>query len=145
MVAQGELAKGFNRMEAVRQRWVEKDRKACIPIYYYVVGSIYLQILKGASPMGIQTVIKNIGFLIKHVPFAAKKAENNFHKAIEAAKEIGAVGIIGQSDHGLGLLYQLKKRNQKAKDCFQKAIDVFGNNQADDFLKLSQEALSSLR
>jgi tetratricopeptide (TPR) repeat protein len=145
LVAKGEMAKGFKKMGAVRKQWVEKDRRACLPIYEYIVGTFYLQIIEGAAPVGIQTVIKNIGFIIKNVPYAAKKAEYHFNKALELAKEIGAYGIIGQSYHSLGLLHQLKKRNEKAKDCFQKAIDIFEDIEADGFLKLSKKALSSLR
>ena len=145
MVAKGEMAKGFKRMEPVRKRWVEKDRGACLPIYDYIVGTIYLQITKGAAPISIQTVIKNIGFIIKNVPFAAKKAEYHFNKALEVAREIGADGIIGQSYYSLGLINQMKKRNNKAKECFQRAIDVFEDIEADGFLKLSQEALDSLK
>ena len=33
-------------------------------------------------------ILKNIGFLIKNAPFAAKKAEDHLNKAIEIAKEI---------------------------------------------------------
>jgi len=145
MVAKGEMTKGFKKMEDVKKRWVEKDRGACLPIYHYVVGSIYLQITEGATPISIQTVIKNIWFIIKNVPFAAKRAEYHFNKALEAAKAIGADGIIGQSYYNLGLLHQLKKRNEMAKDSFHKAISIFLDIEADGFLKLSQDALESLK
>ena len=48
---------------------------------------------------------QNIGFfLVKNVPFATKKAEAHFHKAIELSKEIGARGYLGQTYLSLGLL-----------------------------------------
>jgi len=38
--------------------------------------------------------MRNIGFLIKYVPSAAKKAEFNFNKAIAVASKIGAKAIL---------------------------------------------------
>ena len=64
--------------------------------------------------------------------------------AYQIAKEIGAVGIIGQSYLNLGFLYRLKKRNDLAKDYFQKAIEMFEKNEAEEFLNQSNEALNSL-
>jgi len=143
-VAKGDMSNGFKRMEAMRKRWLEIDRRACLPTIEYVIGSIYFQIIEGAAPVSFQTVIKNIGFLIKNVPFAAKKAEYHFNKALELAKEIGADGIMAQSYHRLGLLHRLKKRNDEAKDCFQKAIEIFEELEAEEFLRQSNEALGSL-
>lgn len=145
MVANGEMAKGFKRMEGVRKRWIEKERRACLPIFDYIVGTIYLQIIEGAAPVSVQNVIKNIGFIIKNVPFAAKKAEYHFNKALNSAKKIGAEGIIGQSYYSLGSLHLLKNRNEAARDCFRKAIDVFEYIEADEFLKLSQKGLNSIK
>ena len=131
-------------MEAVGKNWIEKDRRACIPIFEYVMGMVYLQIHENAKPIGLQTIIKNLAFIIKNVPFAARKAEEHFKKAIETAKEIGADGIIGKSYLSLGLLYRLKKRNDMARDYFQKSIGVFEEIEAEGFLKQSKKALSSL-
>ena len=143
-VAKGDMSNGFKRMGAIEKRWLEIGRRGCLPIIEYVFGSIYFHIIEGAVPVSFQTVIKNIGFLIKNVPFAAKKAEYHFNKALELAKEIGADGIMAQSYHRLGLLHRLKKRNDEAKDCFQKAIEIFEELEAEEFLRQSNEALGSL-
>ena len=143
-VAKGDMSNGFKRMEAVGKNWIEKDRRACIPILEYVIGTIYLQIHENAEPIGLQTIFKNFAFIIKNVPFAARKAEDHFKKAIETAKEIGADGIIGQSYLSLGLLHRSKKRNDMARDQFRKAIEIFEEIEAEGFLKQSKEALGSL-
>jgi len=144
LVAKGDMSNGFKRIEAIGKRWLEIDRKACLPMFEYIVGTMYFQIIEGATPVSIQTILKNIGFLIKSVPVAAKKAEYHFNNALEIAKEIGADGIMGSSYHKLGLLHRLKKRNDKAKDCFQRAIEIFEEIEAEGFLKQSKDALSSL-
>ncbi len=88
---------------------------------------------------------KNIGFLIKNVPFASKKAEEHFNRAIEVAKEIGAKGTMGVAYLDLGLLYRMKEKTEQAKNCISEAIRIFEETEAEGFLKQAEEALSSLQ
>ena len=89
-------------------------------------------------------VAKNIGFLLKNVPFAAKKAENHFQKAIKLAQEIGAKGLLGQATLDLGLLHKIKGRTDEAKKCISDAVRLFEECEADVFLKQAREELASL-
>jgi hypothetical protein len=59
-------------------------------LYEYIVGKIYMQFVEKSAPISLKTMAKNIGFLIKNLPFASRVAEEHFNKAIEIAKEIGA-------------------------------------------------------
>jgi tetratricopeptide (TPR) repeat protein len=87
---------------------------------------------------------KNIGFLIKNVPFASKKAEEHFNRAIAVAKEIGAKGTMGRAYFDLGLLYRMKGKTEQAKNCVSEAIQVFEQCEAERSLKLAKEALASI-
>ena len=80
---------------------------------------------EGAGSVSLPTIIRNFGFLIKNVPFASKKAEDHFNKAIEVAKEIRARGVLGQAYLDLGQLHKSKKRNEAAKECMSEAIQIF--------------------
>jgi len=87
---------------------------------------------------------RNIGFLVKNVPFAAKKSESHFNKAIEISREIGAKGFLAQSYLYLGLLHKVKKRKSPAKECISEAVQLFEECHADVYLKQAKEALASL-
>jgi tetratricopeptide (TPR) repeat protein len=87
---------------------------------------------------------KNIGFLVKNVPFATKKAEEHFNKAIEIFKEIGAKGFLGQVHLSQGLLYKATKRTDQARQCILEAVDIFRECEAGGWLKQAHEALDSL-
>lgn len=87
---------------------------------------------------------KNIGFLIKNVPFASKKAEEHFNRAIEVAKEIGAKGTMGMAYLDLGLLYRIKGKTEQARKCISEAIQIFERTEAEEFLKQAKEALAAL-
>jgi len=89
-------------------------------------------------------VIKNIGFVVKNVPFASRQAEKHINAAIEAAKEIGAKGILAGAYYDLGLLHKAKKRIDQARQCFSEAIKLFEQCDAEIFLKQAKESLASL-
>jgi len=87
---------------------------------------------------------KNIGFLVKNMPFATQKAEEHFNKAMGLFKEIGMKGYLGVAYLGLGLLYKATKRTDKARQCILEAINIFQECEAEAYLKQANEALDSL-
>ena len=129
----------------------------------FSLGMVYSQIVEGAGPrsmrtksgkaqkgvrsiprVSLSTMAKNIGFLIKNVPFASKKAEKHFNRAIELAKEIGMKGTMGMAYLDLGLLHKTKKRTEQARRCISEAIQLFEQCEAEFYLKQAREALASL-
>jgi tetratricopeptide (TPR) repeat protein len=87
---------------------------------------------------------KNLGFLIQKVPFARKKAEEHFNRAIEVAKEIGAKGTMGMAYLDLGVLYRMKGKTEQARKCISEAIQIFEQTEAEGFLKQAKETLASI-
>ncbi|MCJ7686063.1 MAG: hypothetical protein MUO68_17410, partial [Desulfobacteraceae bacterium] len=112
--------------------------------YEILLGMVYLQIVQGEGERSLSTMFKNIGFLVKNVPFAAKKCEDHFTKAIEVAKEIGAKGFQGRACLNLGLLHRAKKRTEQARECITEAAQLFEQCEADTSLEQAKEALASL-
>jgi tetratricopeptide (TPR) repeat protein len=87
---------------------------------------------------------KNIGFLVKNVPFANQKAEEHFNKAIELFKEIGLKSHLGAVYLSLGLLYKANRKTDQARQCILEAIDIFRECEAEAYLKQANDALDSL-
>lgn len=81
---------------------------------------------------------------MKNVPFASKKAENYFNKAIESAKRFRAKGIEGWAYFDLGLLHKAKKRNNLAGKCISEAIQIFEQIGAEVRLKQARDSLADL-
>ena len=144
-VSQGQMNRGLTMIEEARRRCDESGGKNAFITAEYILGRIYKQIAEGAGPISPVLLAKNIGFLVKNVPFAAKKAENYFLKAIEIAQEIGAKGVLGQAKLDLGLLHKIKGRTDEARKCISEAIQFFEECEADVFLKQAREAMASLR
>ncbi len=132
-------------IEEAKRACLENQRKGFYAVSEISLGKAYLQIVERAVPMTLSTLAKNMGFLMKNVPFASRKAEAHFNKAIEVAKEIGAENFRGGAYLNLGLLHKAKGRTDQARECISKAIKVFEQCRAEMWLKQAREALESLR
>jgi tetratricopeptide (TPR) repeat protein len=108
------------------------------------MGKLYLQIVEGSAKVSLSVALKNIGFLVKNVPFAKQKATDNLKKTIEISEEIGAKGILGMAYLDLGLLHKAKGEKDKARECITTAIQLFEQCEAEVFLQQAKEALESL-
>jgi hypothetical protein len=144
MIATGRFSSGLEMLQDARQSSIEKERRSLYALIEYVLGKVNMQIAQRASPIALSTIVKNIGFLIRNVPFASKKAEYHFKKAIEAMRDIGAKGLLGQASLDLGLLHTVKGRTDEARECLSEAIRLFKQCEAEGYLKRAKEALASL-
>ncbi len=89
-------------------------------------------------------MLKNLGFLLLHLPFAARRAETLLGRAAEHFGEVEAHGLRAQALLGLGLLHKAKKRRDKAKECLAEAEGLFERMGAEEFLRQTRETLAEL-
>jgi class 3 adenylate cyclase/tetratricopeptide (TPR) repeat protein len=143
LIAKGNMKQGFRKLEETQEVMLKNHMKVFYAQSEWILGATYTQFITGPSP-GLATLAKNIGFIVKNAPFAERKAEGHFNKAIEILREVGAKGVLGQAFLGLGRLYKAKKRNEKARECFSEAASLFQECDAHVYLKQAEEALSSL-
>ncbi|UCF57596.1 MAG: AAA family ATPase [Deltaproteobacteria bacterium] len=143
LIAKGHMKLGLKMLEEVQEACIENQRRPFYAQADYVLGYVYSQIAMGPSPT-FSIMARNIGFLVKNVPFAGKKAEEHFNKAIEGAREVGAKGFLGTAYLDLGLLHKARKRTDQARECLTEAIKIFEEIEAQVYLKQAKEALASL-
>jgi tetratricopeptide (TPR) repeat protein len=143
LIAQGRMRQGLNMLEEVQQLSIRNQSKVRYAFSEYIFGKTYSQIATGPTP-AFSIMAKNIAFLVKNVPFAAKNAEEHFNKAIDLLREIGAKSFLGMAHLDLGLFYNARKKNQQARECLSEAIKLFEKCEADVFLKQAKDALESL-
>jgi class 3 adenylate cyclase/tetratricopeptide (TPR) repeat protein len=143
-VARGQMSRGVKMLEEAIRISSAKRRKTFHAVFELALGRIYLQIILGEEAISLSVLAKNIGFLIKNVPFASKKAQAHLTKAIEISKEIGAKWIVGQAYLHLGILHKAKKRTKQAKECILEAIKVFEACETEFYLKQANEIISTL-
>ena len=131
-------------MENVKNNLLTNQRRCLYAISDHILGEIYAQIATGPKP-SLSIMAKNIGFLVKNVPIAAKKAEAHFNKAIELINEIGAKGLLGPVYLGLAKFYKATKRTEQARQSLMEAIKTFEECEAETYLKQANELLVSLK
>jgi class 3 adenylate cyclase/tetratricopeptide (TPR) repeat protein len=143
MIAQGKINQGFKMIDEAHQSFTREGKKYYVALTEYSLGKIYSQIVEGSGSISPLSIARNIGFLVKNVPFANKKADAHFNKAIEIATEIGARSILGPAYLDWGLLHKAKKRNDQARECISKAIELFEMCEATVYLEKAKKALES--
>ncbi len=144
LIATGRMNEGLALLQQTRQTHLNNKRKYYYAASEYILGSVHLLIVLGEGEMSLSTVLKNLSFLVKTVPFASRKAERHFNKAIEVAEEIGAKGLLAAAYRDLGKLHKAKKRKDKARECISKAIGYFELCEAETFLMQAKAELESL-
>jgi predicted ATPase/class 3 adenylate cyclase len=145
LIAQGDLKQGISLYENVMRVFFENKSLWRFAYGNYSMGRVYSKIAQGGGEKkDFSFLMKNIGFLIKTLPFAHKKAEEHFNIAIKTAGEIGAKSVLGQAYLELGKLHKAKGKTDKARECISHAIDAFEKCEADVFLKQAREALAVL-
>ncbi len=143
-VINGDLENGVAMIEEVTREYHDCGLKYRYVVCKHILGQIYTQLVPGAGEnknSGLSFLLKNFGFLIKTLPFAFKKAESHFLKAIEMAQEIGAKNLLGETYFDLGFLYRLKGQTQKGRQCIFRSVEVFEKCNAGPFLNRAREAL----
>jgi tetratricopeptide (TPR) repeat protein len=143
-IAKGQMNQGLRMVEDAQREFVENGRKWFLALSHYAMGKLYLQIVEGSSKVSFSVALKNIGFLVKNVPFAKQKAAVNLNKTIEIAQEIGAKSLLGMAYLDLGLLHKAKGEKDKARECITTAMQFFEQCEAEVFLQQAKEALESL-
>jgi tetratricopeptide (TPR) repeat protein len=143
-VGKGQMSQGLRMIEETQKSFLKNKRKSFLILSESILGKLYLQIVEGAKPISLKTVAKNIGFVLKNVPSAGRKAEDHFNKTIEMGKEVGARGILGQTYLDLGFLHKEKGKKEEARTFFSESIQILEECGAKAFLKQAKEALESL-
>ncbi len=143
LIAKGHMKQGAELLEKARKTMIKNQRRVWYALSEHILGEVNLQIATGPKP-ALSIMAKNVGFLVKSVPFATKKAEEHFNKAVELFKEIGANGFLGLTYLSLGLLYKSSKRTDQAKQCVLEAIAIFRDCGAKANLKQANEVFDSL-
>jgi len=143
LVAKGQMNEGLKMLEETQRSLLNNDRSSFYANSEIVMGAIYAQIATGPKP-GLGVIAKNIGFLAKNAPAAAKKAEEHFNKAIKISKNVDAKWFLGLAYIQLGLFFKAKRRDNRSRECLSEAVRIFKECGARYNLKQAEETLLSL-
>ena len=142
-IIHGELTRGVKMGEELIGWFEKNENRYRLANHLYQSGSVYLKMAQREGSANLSFLVKNLGFILRNSLVAGRKAEEYFKKSVEVARQIGAIGILGQASLGLGLLYKTKGKTDEAKKHFSEAIEAFEKCGADGYLKQAREALAT--
>jgi hypothetical protein len=130
--------------EEGQQSYMRANRRWCYSLSEYILGNMYLQIMKESALRRGPFIARNIVFMVRNLPLLKKRAVYHLTRSIDLAEKIGAKLTLGLAYHELGLLYLYERKTAEARECISKAVDVFDQCGAAAYLKQAEEALASL-
>jgi tetratricopeptide (TPR) repeat protein len=145
MTALGKMSEGLTLATQAYNETKQINWHALRTMQEHVLGKLYLQIAEAREPIKLSVIIKNIGFIIKRVPFARKRAERHIRESIRLAEKLGFHNILGQAYINLGVLQKSRNRQVEAKESFIKAIDMFNHIGAKRYQLQAEHLLSELQ
>jgi tetratricopeptide (TPR) repeat protein len=143
-IRKGELRKGINMVEEMIGFWLSRENQPRLAITKHLLGRVYLLMLQGSGSKSLSFIAKNIYFLVRTLPLAARKAEEYLAEAIRISKMIGAKVILAQALMDFGCLCKIQGRRDEAIRCLSESVELFEKCEASVYLKKARDVLSSI-
>ena len=102
LMAKGQYSRGMKMITEAVRVFTKNGRFVSLYFLEFALAEIYFQMATRRRRLGFWSICKNLGFLLKEVPFARRKAETYLRKIIQVGQEIGASGFM-QSHAALNL------------------------------------------
>jgi tetratricopeptide (TPR) repeat protein len=124
LVLTGQIAAGV--------RWIEETMQRCgalgtVTQYawgHLCLGEIYLQMALGQAKLPLRLLLQNLGFILRTLPRAARKAQYHLDEAIRRARALEMPGILARALLDLSMLSQARKRVAEARVALEEARDI---------------------
>lgn len=111
----GDISKGVDWIEKQISKYQIMENDGMPIVGHIVLGEIYLGMLTREQKLPIRVMLRNIGFLLRSLPFAAKKAREHFVAAEDLARSNHAPGFLARSLINLTHLDIQTKRYESAR------------------------------
>jgi class 3 adenylate cyclase/tetratricopeptide (TPR) repeat protein len=111
---------------------------------YLILGEIYLQMATSPEKPPMAVMLRNLGFVLTNVPFAASKSRRYLEEAIRRCRTIGMPGHLARALVALGSLNLARKRTDEARSCLTEALVIAESVKAENIAAKAKQALATL-
>jgi class 3 adenylate cyclase/tetratricopeptide (TPR) repeat protein len=94
LMARGQYSRGMKMITEASRVLNKNGRFVSLYFLEFALAEIYFQMATYKRRLGFKAILKNLGFILKEVPFARRKAEAYLRKIIQVGQEIGASGFM---------------------------------------------------
>jgi hypothetical protein len=126
-IGKGQMNHGLSMVEQALRTMLESKRRCWYSAVELSLGQVYLHIVNKSAPVPLSIMVKNIGFIMRNVPFAATKAEEHLKEAIQVSKEIGAKGTLGEAYLDLGSCTRQRAETSRLENGSRSLFGSFKN------------------
>lgn len=120
----GNMRAGVRWIKDSIERFAELGNKTQPALGRLVLGEIYLQMALGEEKPPFSILIKNLGFILTNMPFAARRARKYLEQAASESRQSDAPGNLARALMDLALLNQMQKRRDEAEACLIEASAI---------------------
>jgi tetratricopeptide (TPR) repeat protein len=144
LVSAGALAEGVRWIESAAERYAAWGQPFARGYRHAVLGQIYLKMAQGGPRPPLAMVLRNLGFLIRAVPFAGRRARRHLEAAVREFRRLDIPFSLAESLFHLALLHQAKGRSREARACLEEARAVAAAMEASPLCERIDAARASL-
>ena len=124
MVLAGDIAVGIRMIEEAMERFAQWGNDTNPTFGHMILGEIYLQMAVGQEKPPVKVLLRNMWFLLRTLPVAARKAEKHLKEASRRARATEMPGFLAQILLDLGKLYKFQNRPVDARHCLEEAQQI---------------------
>jgi uncharacterized protein HemY len=100
--------------------------------------------LQRGTRIPLRTLLRNLGFLLRSRPFAARKARHHLEEAIRIARSAGVPAVLARCLMNLGILEHVQKRPEDAARHLEEARQIAESVDLQVLLDKIRAALAAL-
>jgi len=125
MVLAGRMAAGVRWIKRSIRRFSELGNDNQPATGHLALGEIYFHIAQGRrEETYLSVILRNLGFVLRTLPFAARKSRYHLERAIQLARENGLQANLARGLLLLGLLCKARKRSDEARAHLEEAREI---------------------
>jgi len=144
-LARGNLRRGVHIIRDRMAAFRAKGKRYHYMTFQYLLGKVYLELMLRKRDPDLGMMLKNLPFVLRHMPLAARKAQVNFKQAAATAEGIGAMGVAGQIFFDMARLYAARRQKLLAGEAAQRAVAIFQHCHAEVHLESVRQFLIEQR
>jgi tetratricopeptide (TPR) repeat protein len=144
-VLEGRFAQGIKGMESYIAHREREGYRAAADWGRIYLAEVYLELLTSKQKPPLGTVLRNLTFLVRVLPFAPQRALNLLTKASENKQFSPSGTLTARIQMNFGLVYKVTKRFDLARRHLQKAQELAKPLEATTMVEKIDAALAELR
>jgi hypothetical protein len=144
LVMTGEMVTGMKVLQESVERYRSFGSVFFDVMADLALGEMYLRIASGQAKANFSTTVRNLAFVMKSVPRAARKARTHLLAAVEGCRKYNNLSLLARSLYDLALLDIAKKRHVEARENLKAARAAAETSGATEILARIEEQLASL-